>query len=57
MPGMKRYAIIATITTNVLCLIAVVYVLTGHSLPRWTLFVLAFAIVGTVAFRFWLSSS
>jgi len=57
MPGMKRYAVIATVATNILCLIAVVYVLTGHSLPRWALFVLAFAIVGTLGFRFWLSSS
>ncbi|MFZ1006655.1 MAG: hypothetical protein WAN65_07460 [Candidatus Sulfotelmatobacter sp.] len=54
---MKRYAVTATIATNVLCLTAVVYVLTGHSLPRWTLFVLAFAIVGTLGFRFLLSTS
>jgi hypothetical protein len=57
MSAMKRYAVIATIATNVLCLIALVYVLTGHSLPRWSLFVLAFVIVGTLGLRFYLSTS
>jgi hypothetical protein len=57
MPGMKRYAIIATLVTNVLCLIAVVYFLTGHSLPLWALIGLGILIVGTLGYRWWLSLS
>ena len=51
---MKPFLIVM-FATNALCLFAVIWVLTGHMLPIWSVYLLGAAVFGTYGWRLFLA--
>ena len=51
----NKTSIILMLGANVLCLVAVIYVLTGHPLSQQMIGILGIAVFGSFYLRWWLS--